>query len=142
MVAPNWLFAALSLNHRRAVPELWVWPLQVLRTKRVRRSWDPAGKLTGVNAAKVMVCRWALLTPLLPPETPLSWPELRRTPFTETWACRSNFTPTSSLFFSPIQTWAEAREVSWRWAAKSSAVAKVQSGIVGLAVQPLPPLNP
>jgi len=106
MVAKMRLLAAESLNHSRALP--LTWPLlAATRTDSLKLKVSPGLKLTDPDSARLIVCRIALLKPLLPPGTSLIWPKPTGCPFLNTSASRSNLVPTSSLVLSPTQTLAE-----------------------------------
>jgi hypothetical protein len=69
------LLAAKSLNQSRAVPELWLFPMQETRVRTSRLMMSPdVNALDGSDNGTVR--SFALLNPLLPPSEPRSVPAL------------------------------------------------------------------
>src|SRR3989304_2982785 len=99
---------------------------------------DPCGKSTGEKGLNSMVCRLALLNPLLPPQTLSNCPELTSSVlFLYTSAFKSNLVPTSSLFLSPTQILAGESSVSCPTALYNCAIESLFSG----ETQSYPPAN-
>lgn len=74
------LLAAASLNHSLAVPERW--PLVVaMRSDSLKLNVSSEAMFTGVDSARLIVLKTALLNPLLPPGTLSSSPEPTGAPF-------------------------------------------------------------
>jgi hypothetical protein len=94
-----------------AVPEACPAPEQVRRAEILSRSASPGASAEGVML-KGNAFRIALLKPELPEPTLLICPSPTFVVFINTSARRSSLSPTSSLFFSPTQTFAGPSAVS------------------------------
>jgi len=93
-----------------AVPAACPVPEHVRRTEILSRSESPGLKGVGVRLNGTEF-RIALLNPELPEPTSFNCPWPTGVAFTKTSARRSSLRPTSSLFFSPTQTFAGPRAV-------------------------------
>src|SRR4030095_15519229 len=91
----------------RTAPELCPPPVHVRRTDGRNVRTDPGfTTMFALASASVTLCSTALLKPELPADTFSTSPDPTSVPFTNTSARTSRRSPTASLFFSPIQTFA------------------------------------